>query len=420
MKAIQGTSGAYPNEEWSADRIKELTMSKIHNSAIAADNYAPRHFTKRFAIAAAAVVLIFALATTALAVSGIIDFSTIFDSIFRNKEATPYIQTGDDIAVQPYEPLSEDEITVEPIAAFLEPARSGMYLELRITDPTGTRLSDSLLFLTRSGLMEYPLSTGDVSVELIDKNTAIASLFITPVDADGATIQIVKIASDISYYYEAQPTEFKIGEHLSIDAPVIVPGAEFIEVTGITLSDGMLTIAFRGSDATVYGWGDAFLGVEKPDGEIIWGNGVSASDNTEIRTSYIAIGDLSPDDLTLVWNGSRAKYAINGNWEFTVSGQNVLETRMIDGEFEGNNVRVMLGATSIEFLIEADYFSNPFPYDIHAADAVAIVLNDGTILHPRLASNMNDSMTASFAYTMGFTNPDNVESVMFYGTTIVE
>jgi hypothetical protein len=295
-----------------------------------------------------------------------------------------------------------------------------MYLELRISDPIGGRLSDSLIFLTISGLMEIPLSTGDVSVGLIDAHSAVASLFITPIDAGDATIQIVKIASGINYYYEAQPTQFNIGEHLSIDAPVIVPGAEFIEVTGITQSEGRITIAFRDSDPSAYGWGSAFLGVEKPDGGVIWGDGVSASADTEMRYSYIDIGDSNPDDLTLVWNGSRADYVITGNWEFTVSGDNVLEPRLIDGEFEGNDVRVILGATSIEFLIEADYLNNAFPYDIHEADAVTILLEDGAIIHPRLSSSMNDSMTASFAYTMNFTNPDSVVSLTFYGATITE
>ena len=421
MKIRQPDSGVYANEEWSADRIKDLTMSKIHSASAFADDYTPRHFAKRFAIAAVAVVLLFALATTALAVSGIIDFGTVFDSIFRNKEAAPYIQTGDDITMQPHEVLSEDEVTVEPIAAFFESALSGLYLELRITDPIGGRLSDSLLFLTLSGLMEHPLSTGDVSVELIDANTAVANLFISPVNPGDATIQIVKIASGINYYYEAQPTQFNIGEHLSIDAPVIVPGAEFIEVTGITQSGGMITIAFRDSDSSMYGWGSAFLGVKKPDGGIIWGNGVSASAATEMRFSYIDIGDLDPNDLTLVWNGSRADYVITGNWEFTVSGDNVLQPRLIDGEFEGNSVRVKLGATSIEFLMEADYYYNAFPYDILETDAVTILLEDGTIIHPRFDSSMFDSvMTASFAYTMNFTNPDSVVSVTFYGTTITE
>jgi len=420
MKTMQSTSGAYANEEWSADRIKDLTMSKIHISSTPADDYAPRYFAKRFVLVAVSVLLLFALATTALAVSGIIDFGSIFESVFRNKEAAPYIQTSDDITMQPHKALSEDEVTVEPIAAFLEPARSGMYLELRISDPIGGRLSDSLIFLTISGLMEIPLSTGDVSVGLIDAHSAVASLFITPIDAGDATIQIVKIASGINYYYEAQPTQFNIGEHLSIDAPVIVPGAEFIEVTGITQSEGRITIAFRDSDPSAYGWGSAFLGVEKPDGGVIWGDGVSASADTEMRYSYIDIGDSNPDDLTLVWNGSRADYVITGNWEFTVSGDNVLEPRLIDGEFEGNDVRVILGATSIEFLIEADYLNNAFPYDIHEADAVTILLEDGAIIHPRLSSSMNDSMTASFAYTMNFTNPDSVVSLTFYGATITE
>ena len=36
-----------------------------------------------------------------------------------------------------------------------------------------------------------------------------------------------------------------------------------------------------------------------------------------------------------------------GSWEVTVSGENVLEVREFNGEFEGHSTQVILGATSV-------------------------------------------------------------------------
>ena len=417
MKTMQSTSGAYANEEWSADRIKELTMSKIHNNATTADDYAPRHFAKRFAIAAVAVVLIFALATTALAVSGVIDLSTVIGSIFRNKEAAPYIQSGDGITMR----LNDGEVSIKPIAAFYEPARSGMYLELEITDPIANRLSDYLLFVdTNSGNLGSEINTGPVDVRFVDSNTVIAGMLITPVNIGETAVRFDMIVSGIERFDELQLTQFNIGEHICISKPLVIPGIEFVEITEITLYNGKLTIAHRRSDAVAHGWGSASLGLMNQDGEIIWSNSGAIDVSTPGQQDFYEIGDTDPNDLTIVWMGTRAINTIFGSWEFTVTGENIINPRSLSGDFEGSSVEVTLGATIVEINIFADYLSNEFPYDYHADNAVTLLLKDGTTIHTRVEGIMCDSTVASFAYTMGFTNPADVVSVTFYGTVICE
>jgi len=99
------------------------------------------------------------------------------NSVFNSKEAAPYIQTGDGITVL----HNEGDVSVEALAAYYEPARSGLYMELRITDLTGSeRLSESIVFLRDNGyISDLVISTGKVIVLTVDENTVVVSLFIT-------------------------------------------------------------------------------------------------------------------------------------------------------------------------------------------------------------------------------------------------
>ena len=195
MKIQSTKSGAAINETWSVDRIKELTMSKINNSAVVVDRHAPRRITRKFTPVAAAIVLSLSLATIALAASGVVNFGEIFNSIFRNEEATPYVQVDKGITVL----HNEGEVSVEPLAAFIVPADGadgGLFMELRIRDLKGTGvLSDSLVFLWDNGyISDLELNTGEVQVSVIDENTVVAGLFISP-HSVGRNVRIDKIVS---------------------------------------------------------------------------------------------------------------------------------------------------------------------------------------------------------------------------------
>ncbi len=406
--------GANPMEAWSAERVKALTMNKISGAAddSSAERYTVlRRHGRRFAIVATAAVLALSLATAALAASGVIDLGAFYNSIFNNSKATPYVKTGDEITTQ----VNDGDVTVELLAGFLESARSGAYVQMRIQDPTGTKLSESLIFINNGNT----LNTGSVSVRMEDANTAVASMFITPVNAAGGEVKLSfdTIASGIQSI-ESESTDFNIGGYVGMSKPVLVPGAEFIEVTGITLNDGELTIAHRNSDAAVYGWGLASLSVQKPDGEMIRSTHGSAAVGVPGQSDCFDIGELDPNGLTLVWSGIRAANTMTGDWEFSISSENTVEPRIIEGTFDNHIAQAVIGATSIEIRIHADYINNNFPYDYTADSALEILLADGTSVQTEFNGSMNDQTLATFGYTVEFINPDETVSVTFCGETL--
>ncbi|MDR0858991.1 MAG: hypothetical protein LBN97_08175 [Oscillospiraceae bacterium] len=72
-------------ENWSSERVKELTMRKIQNK-----EYTPsvRRYGRRIAVIAAAAVLTLSLATVALGAAGVLDFGLLGD-LSRRREVLP-------------------------------------------------------------------------------------------------------------------------------------------------------------------------------------------------------------------------------------------------------------------------------------------------------------------------------------------
>jgi len=415
MKANNKTSSMYANETWSTDRIKALTLNKIYSTAVVADNNKSSRVTRKFAMLTAVTILMLSLATVALAASGIINISSTINSIFNNKDAAPYIQSGDGIIMH----SNDGDVSIKPIAAFYEVARSGIYLELEITDPSDTRLSDLMIFIDMdSGNNGNVVTTGPVDVRLIDDNTVIAGLLVSPVNVGVTTVRFDTIVSGVEWVEEAQFTEFKIGEHIGIDRPAVVSGAEFIEISEISLDSGRLTIAYRNSDVSVYGWGSATLGLVLPDGETIWSNSGAVGVGVPGQQDFFEIGNTDPNDLTLVWRGIRAVNTITGNWEFTVTGENIINPLILNGVFEGNDIEIVIGATVVDIKVFADYYNTDFPYDIHAENRVTLMLKDGTTVQTKVSGVMYDDTIASFVYYMNFVDPADVVSVTFYGVTM--
>jgi len=389
-------------------------MEKVRNATVGVKPSAPRRFRGGFA--AVAVILTLALATTALAVSGTINFGSIFQSIFRGESAAPYVQTGEDITVH----VSEGEIEVALLAAFLEDTRiGGLYLELEITDPTGERLSDSFMLLLRDERLGYiPLNLHmPVDVRFKDEHTVHASFFLPHVDV-GETGEIVVqfdfIASNIQNI-EMQPTEFNIGAHMGMDGPIVVPGAAFIEITEITMDDtGRLTITRRDSDVAVYGWGWAMLGLMRPDGEIIWPSGGTIHYGVPGEQCHFGLAGISPYELTLVWTGQVAEHVMSGNWEFTIpGGDTALDPGGFSGYFEGNPTEVFLGGTSVEVLITV-----VGSFDIFQENPLVLYLADGTIVEPRFNGAEGGFDVATLQYSMEFIHPEDVVRVTFRGIAI--
>ena len=214
------------NETWDVHRMKELTMSKVQHSAVGAKQSAPRRFRRSFAATAVAVVLVFALVTTALAVSGVIDFSSIFRSIFNSEEAAPYVQVGEDITIH----ANEGEVEVELIAAFFDDTRiGGLYLELKIHDPTGVRLSESLVLLRWDEWLGYAPMTnpwGQTEVEFLDDYTLRAGFFVYDglalTEAGDILVRFDMIASGIQESGVSLSTEY--AEHTMLgDWEFVIP-----------------------------------------------------------------------------------------------------------------------------------------------------------------------------------------------------
>ena len=250
------------NETWDVHRIKELTMQKVQHSTTSRIQSVPRRFKRNFAAVAVAVVLAFALVTTALAASGTIDFGSIFRSIFSNEQAAPYVQTGDDITVH----ANEGEVGVELIAAFWDDTRiGGLYLELEIHDPTGARLSDTLVLLRWDEWLGYdPITNpwGQVEVEFWDNYTLRAGFFIygglALTEAGDILVRFDMIASGIQDSGVSLSTEY--AEH------TMLGNWEFVIPNDTALQAGIFKGYFEGHRTQVT------LGATNVEIEIFVGN----------------------------------------------------------------------------------------------------------------------------------------------------
>jgi len=250
------------NETWSVDRIKALTMHKVQNANTSTNRPAPRRIKRTFVMTAAIVTLTFAIVTTALAVSGTIDFGSIFRSIFSNEQAMPYIQTGEDITVH----ANEGEVEVELIAAFWDDTRiGGLYLELKIHDPTGARLSDTLVLLRWDEWLGYdPITNpwGQAEVEFLDNYTLRASFFVYGglelTEAGDILVRFDMIASGIQDSGVSLSTEY--AEH------TMLGNWEFVIPNDTALQAGIFKGYFEGHRTQVT------LGATNVEIEIFVGN----------------------------------------------------------------------------------------------------------------------------------------------------
>jgi hypothetical protein len=327
MKTNLISNDSFAEEQWSAKRIKELTMSRIQNSAGVADANVPRHSPRRFAVVAIAAILILSLATTALAVSGIIDFGRFYNSIFLNPEASPYVSTDKLISIVG----GSDELLIEPLAGFIG-GEWNLYIQLKLTALNDVPLPEALYILDG----DSPVNIGDTVITKMDERTAIISFRTHSGRSDSQSETI----------------------SLTFNAVSSVPYR--IDNTG------------------------------NPDTAPIVGMPGSFED----------------------------AFTYFGDWEVLVSANSLIDTKFIEGSFEGHNATVRVEATVIEFQIFADYYNNPFPFDIMEEDKVTILLSDGLSIHPKLQGTMYDSEMAAIWYAIDFINPADVIGIEFCGVTL--
>jgi len=425
-----------------------------------------RLYIKPAVAVAAIAVMLLAFTTTALAVTGVVDFGSFFRSIFENETIAPYIITGDDIGgnANVDEPESEneiissnyqtsDDVTVRTntgdvdmtlLNAFIDDTRGGgLYLQFEIHDPTGTKLSDSLALILHDetgaytnlnmsvppDMRQWIDSIADVSpdgVQFIDERTVLADFFIPSWllprqnEAGDIVIQFDFIASNLQTV--SVPTGFNIGEHLDMDGTIPLNGAEFIHVTGIELSGSELSIFHEDTYANplVYGWGSGMLSLVTSSGETIGLGGQSNhclmhySEKVGFE-SFFNIGNLNPNELTLVWRGDIAEHIITGNWEFTIAGDTSMQAGVFRGYFEGHIMEVNISTTSVSVDI-IDWTDWDFILELfyNEEGALALYLADGTRIVPRLGGADGGFL----GYEMNFINPTDVVRVTFHGVEI--
>ena len=384
-----------------ADKIlkaPENTSASITKVPIIKGQGQSRRFRIGFVAAAAVIALMFA--TTALAANGVIDFSSIFQSIFGNEAATQFIQTGEDITAH----ASEGEVEVEIIAAFQD---NGIFLDMLLTDEVGGRLSERLMLISWNETWgKYHLIGDSVYAQLIDENTMRASVFLPAWVDSPYQVRFDMIASGVQFFPEIQ-TELNVGAHIGIENPIIVPG-EVVEITAVSLDGDMLTVASRVSGLAVRGTSEYTLGIMKPDGEIIWfGDGGGTID----------IGGSCPHELVFVWSGLRAEHIFTGNWDFTITPDDTaLKPGTFIGEFEGHHAEVVVSATNARvriYGIDRDTMD-----EIWEEDSLALYLADGTTVLPSIGASEVSSYLALIVYDMEFINPEEVVRVTFRGIPI--
>jgi hypothetical protein len=169
------------NREADTTRVKVLTLSKLQASRITERRYVPKtaRRTRRRSFAAALVCVLAALsvATAALAATGVIDFGEVYNSIFRNDKAAPYVVTSDNIE----EIANSGELDIKLISAFTSDKNAYVQLEI-----TGENIPEELFFfvhdeeyLAFSELTALPLTDEAPVITRIDKNTVRAELRLT-------------------------------------------------------------------------------------------------------------------------------------------------------------------------------------------------------------------------------------------------
>ncbi|MCL2426363.1 MAG: hypothetical protein FWD05_08495 [Oscillospiraceae bacterium] len=429
------------NKEWSTDRIKKLTMSKVQNSSAATKTFNARNYTREFAaVAVVAAIFMLAFGTTALAATGMIDFNSIFQSIFGNEQAAPYVQTSDDIEEHAGEGGAilqeidneittqdiENELDVEIVSVF---ADSGIYLEMQFTGAIGGSLSDNITLINWNeewGFYEV-IGGGTVS-RRIDENATLANIILHSWVEDMYRIRFNMIASGVQFV-EMQPTDINVGEHISMETPIVLPG-RVVEITELELNGSELNMAYRESDLAVRGTSEYRVGVMKPSGEVLWTEfgemtlsdmlSIAAGDAdlpSEAFNRTINIGDADPNQLVFVWSGLQAESIITGNWDFTVTIDNRPEPGRFIGEYAGLHTEVAITATTVRVYFSGLPDANVFE-EIWEENSLILYLVDGTTVLPRLGASQGASDISLLAYDMGFISPESVVRVVFRGVPI--
>jgi len=410
----------------------DIIMKKTENSTnSSAQTKSSTRLIRRALIAAALVV---ALTTTALAISGTIDFPSFFRSVFRNEQAEPFVISGDGIKTNINETegiydsdsgvFINDGFEIKLISAFYDINPGIFYLELEITDPTGERLSDSfMLFTYEEGRGYIPLNLNyyvPSEVEFINENTVRAGVKIWHNTDNKGEIKFDLIMSDFNQESRLYQTGIKVKDYIDIETPLILPNVEFVQIDEITYNSGTLKVLYRNPDPSVYGWGSGMLGIQKPDGEILWHHSARniTSDFSEAEIMF-SIDEIT-DEHTFVWEGHRAKHFIKGNWEFTITGETGLAESTFNAVVEGLRTEVTVSSLGVNvYIYDAPDFETSREMVLSHQDFGLILhLADGSMVEPVAGGAEGGTDVVLISYIMDFINPKDVVMVTFRDTDI--
>jgi hypothetical protein len=317
----------------------------------------------RVLFAAAIIVIIFSFSLTALAVSGIIDFGSLFNSIFANPETTPYIisddminitQSGTSRANESIADIianSSDDLLIEPIAGFIDGL--SLYLQLKITSQNDNPIPDMLYIIDGTSIRNI----GDVAVSHIDEKTAIISF-------ESHILYDYKSGDDVIINFNALSSLPIVVENRPGSAPAEPPPEpiDSNEESYVTPIDNAVTF-----------YGD-------------W----------EIRVSGENVLESRFIDCSVLGLSAQVRISATS-----------LEVQLYSDENE-------------PFDVTADSLDNEIPLDLPIESGfVTVMLTDGRIVELMFNGVIFDTMTASFMYSMEFVNPADVVSIDFYGNEIM-
>jgi hypothetical protein len=139
----------------------------------------------------------------------------------------------------------------------------------------------------------------------------------------------------------------------------------------------------------------------------------------------------NPDSAPTVMPGSfDDAITYYGNWEVMVSANNVIDTRFVDGSFEGRDATIRIEATVVEIQVfsneNAPYLIGPdgwIDYRHDPEGTIRITLADGRVIEEAGVESSCDvggdgSGMASYWRSIEFVNPADVISVELYGVTV--
>jgi len=338
------------------DNFQKNIFQTLKNLSIDESRYVIRKPKLRIAAIAAVISILIIGSATALAVTGIIDFGALYNSIFANPEASQYVSTEDMIIITENNNNhvnksitgfieNSDDLLIEPVAGFID--GECLYLQLKLTSQNENPIPDILYIIDGNMLV----NVGDVAISHINEKTAIIS-FMSHIYNYGDTVVLqFNAISSMPISVESRP-----------DAPSEEPDpvpVDSNEVSYVTLTENAIT----------------FLGNWK----------IEISADSFIEPRYI---------------GSNFRGLVT-------------EIRI-----QATSIEVSIYADD-DVPFDLDNIDSRLPINLDEIESLVITLSDGRKIKPLLNGDMMDSIMISYGYFMEFIIPSDIIAIEFDGENLL-